>query len=77
MTFYVIAEVDCIDCFYDFKLNCFGDGICTSNLLPSKKLAEWLMAYNDFHFGKVIEVEVTMDEEEILFEYENIWGNAK
>jgi hypothetical protein len=77
MIFYVIANEDCIDCFYDFELNTFGDGICKNNLIPTRKLAEYLMLQADIWDGKVIEVLMSIDEEGILFEYENIWGNAK
>lgn len=74
MTFYVIANVDCLDCFYDFELRTFGDGICSNNLLPTKELAEWLMVeMGGLLDGKVIEVELSFDEEGILFQYQNIW----
>jgi hypothetical protein len=75
---YAIAEVDCIDCFYDFELRTFGDGICSNNLLPSRELAEWLKdEMGCLMDAKVIEVELSFDDEGILFQYENIWGNAK
>lgn len=73
MLFYVIAEKDCIDCFYDFEINTFGDGIGFNNLLPTKRLAEKLIENEISYDGKIIEVHLIVDEEGILFEYENIW----
>jgi hypothetical protein len=74
MTFYVVANEDVMDCFYDFELDTFGDGICTYNLIPTRKLAEYLMMQAEIWDGKVIEVELSFDEEGILFRYEDIWN---
>lgn len=73
MKFYAIANKDCLDCFYDFELNTYGDGICSHNLLPSQDFAEFTLLQSKLDDGKVIEVFITFDEEGILFEYDNIW----
>lgn len=74
MLFYAIAEKDCIDCFYDFEINTYGDGISFNKLLPTKKLAEKLIENELTYDGEIIEVHLTVDEEGFFFEYENIWG---
>lgn len=74
MKFYVIANEDCLDCFYDFELNTYGDGICKNNLLPTKEIAEYLRMKSDLPDGEIVEVTMTFDDEGILFEYDNIWG---
>jgi hypothetical protein len=73
MRFYAIAEQDCIDCFYDFALGTFGDGICKANLLPSRHLAEGLIGNGIVPEGVIIEVFVSAGDEGFQFEYENIW----
>jgi hypothetical protein len=70
---YAVAEKDCWDCFYDFEFDCFGDGICRSNLLPTKKLAKHLIDILEIGSAEIIEIEVNSDEEGIFFDYDNIW----
>lgn len=72
MTFYAVVLIDCIDCFYDFELHTFGDGICKNNLLPSRSLAENLAIQIDEENGRVVEVILDIDEDDIVFKYEDI-----
>lgn len=78
MRFYAIANKECVDCFYDFELNTWGDGICAHNLLPSEDFAlSTLHQYELEEDGLVIDVfihKVTEgDDGTIDYEYEDIW----
>jgi hypothetical protein len=73
LKFYAVTLEGYIDCFYDFELHTFGDGICKNNLLPSRSLAESMAIQVDENEGVVIEVLLEVDGEDLLFNYEDIW----
>lgn len=56
--FYAIENVDIPDCYYDFECDCWADGLCKNNLLPSVNLAAVLMEVYEIGDGGIVEIEV-------------------
>lgn len=74
MKFYAVALDNCPDCFFDFELDTFGDGINKNNLLPSRSLAESMAIQTDEENGVVIEVDLHFEDDGIFLEYDDIWS---
>jgi hypothetical protein len=78
MEFYALALKECIDCFYDFELNTWGDGICKNNLLPTEGVASLLKNNYEIHRAHIVHVVMDLDEDDsIVFKYEDIWGEQR
>lgn len=56
--FYIIENVDIPDCYYDFELDTWGDGLCKNNLLPSAAVAGVLMLVYEIGDGQIVEIDV-------------------
>lgn len=72
MTFYAIANVDCIDSFYDLNKNSYGDGVSKNSLMATEDIAE---AYLDRNMipGKVIPVHMSINNKGVHFGFDSIW----
>ncbi|WP_339304405.1 hypothetical protein NST33_18100 [Paenibacillus sp. FSL L8-0435] len=78
MRFYAIANKECIDCFYDFELSTWGDGLCSHNLLPAEDFAvSMLLGYELDEDGIVVEVFIDKVTEgndgQVDYSYDDIW----